>query len=83
MEGQFHSAEADQLAAEFAHPDADSIWSRAREVFGDEAKALHWMNAPRDILGGMSPQQLLDTGDAAQQRRVLTVLVRIDYGVFS
>jgi uncharacterized protein (DUF2384 family) len=83
VEGQYISVEADQLASEFAHPDAGAIWVRAREIFGDEAKTSHWMNAPRDIFGGMSPRQLLDTGDPAQQRRVLTVLVRIDYGVLS
>ena len=46
-------------------------------------KARHWMNASRDIFGGRSPQELLATGDPAEQRRVLTTLIRIDYGVFS
>jgi len=37
----------------------------------------------RDIFGGQSPQDLVATGNAAEQRRVLEVLLRIDYGVFS
>jgi hypothetical protein len=41
------------------------------------------MNSGRDIFGGRSPQDLLATGDAAEERRVLEVLLRIDYGVFS
>ena len=41
------------------------------------------MNNPRDIFEDRSPQELVDTGDTAEQRRVLTVLIRIDYGAFS
>lgn len=53
------------------------------EVFGDEAKARSWMDTPRTIFGGRTPQELADTRDAAELRRVLGVLLRIDYGVFS
>jgi hypothetical protein len=41
------------------------------------------MNTPRDIFGGRSPQDLAESGRAEEQRRVLQVLVRIEYGVFS
>ena len=58
-----------------------SISNRAVEVFGDENKARSWMDTPRDIFGGRSPQDLVATGEAAAQRRVLEVLLRIDYGV--
>jgi uncharacterized protein (DUF2384 family) len=78
-----HPAEAQALSDELAHPNASTVWTRALETFGDETKARHWMNAPRDIFDGRSPQQLVDTGDPAEQRLVLTVLIRIDYGVFS
>jgi putative toxin-antitoxin system antitoxin component (TIGR02293 family) len=74
---------ADQLAAQLQHPDAGAVWNRAVEVFGDEAKAQDWMNTARDIFGGRSPRELVSTGDPAEQRRVLQVLLRIDYGVFS
>ena len=77
------SALADQFTSELQHPDADSVWRRAREVFGEEAKAHGWMNTARDIFGGRSPQELVSTGNPAELRRVLEVLLRIDYGVFS
>jgi putative toxin-antitoxin system antitoxin component (TIGR02293 family) len=74
---------AEQLAALFGHPNANVIRNYAVEVFGEEAKARNWMSSPLDIFGGRTPEDLLSTGDAAEQRRVLEVLVRIDYGVFS
>ena len=74
---------AEQLTAQLEHPSPNSIWNRALEVFGDECKARSWMDTPREIFGGRSPQELVSTGEAAEQRRVLEVLIRIDYGVFS
>ena len=74
---------ADQLAAQLEHPNATAIWKRALEVFGDEAKMKSWMNTPRDIFDGRTPRDLISTGDVAEQRRVLQILLRIDYGVFS
>jgi putative toxin-antitoxin system antitoxin component (TIGR02293 family) len=74
---------AEQLAEQLQHPDANTVWNRALEVFGDQAKAKSWMMTPRDIFDGHSPRELVDTGDASQQRRVLEVLLRIEYGVFS
>ena len=74
---------AEQLAAQLARPDANAIWNRALEVFGEEAKARSWMTTPRDLFGGRTPEDLVQTGDAIEQRRVLEVLLRIDYGVFS
>jgi uncharacterized protein (DUF2384 family) len=83
MGSPMYPGEAEQLSADLAHPSANAVWSRALETFGDEPKARHWMNTPRDIFEGRSPQELVNTGDPAEQRRVLTVLIRIDYGVFS
>ncbi len=74
---------AGELAGELERPSANSIWSRALEVFGDEAKARSWMDTPRDIFDGRSPLDLIATGDPAEERRGLEVLLRIDYGVFS
>ncbi len=71
--GSHQPTESEQLAAELDHPEASAIWTRALDTFGDEATAKHWMNSPRDIFGGRS----------AQQRHVLTALIRIDSGVFS
>lgn len=80
---QLPSASAEQLTAELEHPNPTTIWNRALDVFGDEAKARSWMNTARDIFGGRTPADLVATGSTAEQRRVLTVLLRIDYGVFS
>jgi uncharacterized protein (DUF2384 family) len=77
------STSADQLAAQLEHPSANAIWNRALEVFGEETKARSWMNSPRDFFGGRAPKDLVATGDAEEQRRVLETLLRIDYGVFS
>ncbi|HEY3456190.1 MAG TPA: MbcA/ParS/Xre antitoxin family protein [Bryobacteraceae bacterium] len=74
---------ADQLAAQLEQPNAQVIWTRALEVFGDEGKAQSWMSTPRDIFDGRSPEELVATGSADAQRRVLEILIRIDYGVFS
>jgi uncharacterized protein (DUF2384 family) len=83
MGSPLYPSEAEELSADLAHPSANSVWSRALETFGDETKARHWMSTPRDIFEGRSPQELVNVGDPAEQRRVLTVLIRIDYGVFS
>ena len=77
------STSAKQLAAELEHPSASAIRSRAVEVFGDETKAHNWMKTCRDIFGGKSPEELIESGDPDQQRRVIEILIRIDYGVFS
>jgi putative toxin-antitoxin system antitoxin component (TIGR02293 family) len=77
------SESVEQLAEELKHPNADAIWNRALEIFGDQVKARSWMNTPRDVFDGRTPEELVQSGDAAQQRRVLEVLIRIDYGVFS
>jgi putative toxin-antitoxin system antitoxin component (TIGR02293 family) len=74
---------AEQLAAQLDHPNAKAIWNYALEVFGQEGKARSWVNTPRDIFGGRTPEDLISSGDAAEQRRVLEVLLRIDYGVYS
>ena len=77
------TALADQLAAQLQNPDGASVWRRALEVFGDEARAQDWMNTSRPIFEGRSPQELISTGNPLELRRVLEVLLRIDYGVFS
>jgi hypothetical protein len=66
-----------QLAAQLEHPNANAIWNRALEVFGEEAKARNWMDSPRDIFGGRTPQDLVASGDAGEQRRVLEVPYRL------
>jgi uncharacterized protein (DUF2384 family) len=73
---------AEGLAGQLEHPTAGAIWNRAVEVFGNEAKGAK-LDGYAARLAGRSPQDLVATGDAAEQRLVLEVLLRIDYGVFS
>ena len=65
------------------HPSSEAIWKRAVEVFGNEDLARKWMDTPLPILGQSTPQKFSSSGDAAKQREILTVLGRIDYGIFS
>lgn len=51
MGSSHHPTESEQLTAELEHPDANSIWARALDTFGDEGTARHWMNSARDIFG--------------------------------
>ncbi len=64
-------------------PTAEIIWSRAVEVFGSEELAREWMNDPLPILDNETPWKLAESGNAMLQREVLTILGRIDYGMFS
>jgi uncharacterized protein (DUF2384 family) len=73
----------ERLSDQLQRPTAEAIWNRAVEILGDEVKAKIWMNSRREIFDGRSPEQLVATADGSQLRRVLEVLVRIDYGVFS
>ena len=73
----------EQLEQQLQHPTAEAIWARAVEVFGNEAGARSWLTSSREIFGGHSPEELVSTADPTQMRRVLEVLIRIDYGVFS
>lgn len=57
------------------------IGARAVDVFGDVDKARAWLQRPNRALGGVAPLSILDTGIGAEE--VLTVLGRIEYGVFS
>ena len=61
--------------------DADAVIARAVEVFGSEKKSRGWLNDPNLVLADATPRSLLSTPEGVQ--RVLTVLGRIEYGVFS
>jgi uncharacterized protein (DUF2384 family) len=73
----------ENLERQLEHPTAQAVWARAIEVFGDEERARSWLTSSREIFGGCSPEELISTADPGQLRRVLEVLIRIDYGVFS
>jgi putative toxin-antitoxin system antitoxin component (TIGR02293 family) len=60
---------------------ADRIWSRALEVFEDEANTRVWIKTHNRALGGEAPLALLDT--EAGYELVLDTLAHIEYGVIS
>ena len=57
------------------------IWKRIVLVFGDEQKALDWLQTPLAELDGKSPDEVLENDPATDAVAVL--LDRIEYGVFS
>lgn len=54
---------------------------RAIDVFGNEAKALRWLEAPRSQLNGYSPLSVIDTDSGFDE--VMCLLLRIAHGVYS
>jgi uncharacterized protein (DUF2384 family) len=77
------STSQDDLTEQLEDPTAEAVWNRAVEVFGDAEQARKWMASSREIFDGRSPQELVDTADPSQLRRVLEILIRIEYGLFS
>ncbi len=53
----------------------------ATRVFGDSAEASEWVNEPIPSLGGRKPLDLW-SGTPEEQQRVLTILGRIEHGIF-
>mgnify|MGYP000941389626 CR=1 FL=1 len=59
----------------------ESVRRRALEVFGDEASAAEWLTTRIVALGGQTPvDTLMRVGG---EEEVLTILGRIEHGVFS
>lgn len=57
------------------------VVARAEHVLGARDAALDWLTSPNRALAGEQPLRLLDTEFGA--KRVLDVLGRIEYGVYS
>ncbi len=53
----------------------------ATRVFGDSTEASEWVNEPIPSLGGRKPLELWG-GTLEEQQRVLTILGRIEHGIF-
>lgn len=53
----------------------------ATRVFGDSTEANEWVNEPIPSLGGRKPLELW-AGTPEEQQRVLTILGRIEHGIF-
>jgi putative toxin-antitoxin system antitoxin component (TIGR02293 family) len=57
------------------------IYSYGFEVFEDKGKFNFWIANPNKALGGKSPYDLLDSQFGREE--VMSVIGRIDYGVYS
>ena len=53
----------------------------ANGVFGDEQKALRWLNSPYIYLSGQTPMNALQHEESYQE--VLDILCRIEHGIFA
>lgn len=58
-----------------------AVIARAAETFGTAEKAAAWLDRPNAALGGCTPLSLIGSRDGAL--RVISVLGRIDHGLFS
>lgn len=59
----------------------ESVRRRALDIFGDEASAAEWLTTRIVALGGQTPIDTLMRVDGEEE--VLTILGRIEHGVFS
>jgi putative toxin-antitoxin system antitoxin component (TIGR02293 family) len=57
------------------------VFAKATDTFGTMEKASRWLLSPNRALEGDVPLELLDKDAGAQS--VQTILLRIDYGVYS
>jgi uncharacterized protein (DUF2384 family) len=78
-----HVSTIEELKAQLENPTPETVRARAREVFGDHAKADSWLGHRRAIFDGKSPNEMIDSGDPDQMRRVLVILGRIEAGAIS
>lgn len=74
---------AADLQRSMEHPSEDFIRRYAFEVFGDRSRTGDWLGSEIPALGNATPESLLKSTVDDDLRRVLTVLVQIDYGVVS
>lgn len=58
-----------------------SVIMYANEVFGSKAKAMRWLNSPRNELLGKTPMATLKS--AKGRKIVFGMLIRIDHGVYA
>jgi putative toxin-antitoxin system antitoxin component (TIGR02293 family) len=57
------------------------VFAKTKDTFGTAEKASRWLRSSNRALGGDVPLEVLDTDAGAQA--VQTILLRIDYGVYS
>ncbi len=69
-----------KVVLERQQPSMNAVVERATAVIGTREKALRWLGTPVRALKFATPISLL--GSAAGQQAVLTVLGRLEHGVF-
>ena len=58
----------------------NSIFLKAKEIFGSHEKAALWLEKPNPDINGNIPQNLLSSKLGSEQ--VMDVLTRIEHGVY-
>jgi hypothetical protein len=78
--------QADSFRNRYFQIHAFLLWIRRTTIppsIRKRKQSSGWMNTPRDIFWGRTLEDLVATGNEDAQRRVLKILLRIDYGVSS
>ena len=60
---------------------SEIIKKRSLEVFESQSAAEYWLSSPVLVLGGKTPLEVLQTPGG--EAKILTILGRIEYGVYS
>lgn len=60
---------------------AATVIARAHEVFGNFAKGLSWLRAPKASFGGATLMSLVDTEPGTEL--ILDLLGRVEHGIFA
>ena len=58
----------------------NSIFLKAKEIFGSHEKAALWLEKPNPDLNGNTPLTLLNSQSGSEQ--VMDILTRIEHGVY-
>jgi hypothetical protein len=83
MAVHMHVSTIQELKAQLENPTPETVRARVRELFGDPGKAESWLDHRRAIFDGKSPNEIIESGDPDQMRRVLVILGRIEAGAIS
>lgn len=81
VQAAFAPIDAPEIQLMRDHPTDEFIRRYAAQVLGDAKQGQVWLDSEIPSLGFATPSSLLEAGDDASLRRVLKVLVQIDYGV--
>jgi len=56
----------------------DAVLAHARETFGSDQKANHWLHRPNHVFQGKTPLEMIES----DPHQVEIELTRIDHGVY-